>query len=187
VCIRQKCIESSNLSFSANHYINPMIIGFCCFINQITMKILLSIIALILVTTTSFCQDLNEQLYKAVSKKDSLTVRDLLIKKADPNLKKKTGGFLEISMLILAVQNNDLNDVKLLVSHGAEIDWRDAFKTTALMYAANTGNKDIVIYLIKSGADVKARDEQGNSVLSAAEEGKNIEVISLIKSLLTKN
>ncbi|WP_419788510.1 ankyrin repeat domain-containing protein [Mucilaginibacter sp. SP1R1] len=109
-----------------------------------------------------------------------------MIKKADANFKKKTGGFLEISMLILAVQNNDLRDVKLLVGHGAEVDWRDAFKTTALMYAANKGNKDIVIYLIKSGADVKAKDEQGNSVLSAAQEGKNNEVIGLIKKSLIK-
>lgn len=138
------------------------------------MKIVFSIIVLVLVTTTSFCQDLNEQLYKAVSNKDSLSVQNLLIKKADANFKKKTGGFLEISMLILAVQNNDLSDVKLLVGRGAEVDWRDAFKTTALMYAANKGNKDIVIYLIKSGADVKAKDEQGNSVLSAAEEGKTM-------------
>ncbi|EHQ25945.1 ankyrin repeat domain-containing protein [Mucilaginibacter paludis] len=150
------------------------------------MKIVFSIIVLVLVTTTSFCQDLNEQLYKAVSNKDSLSVQNLLIKKADANFKKKTGGFLEISMLILAVQNNDLSDVKLLVGRGAEVDWRDAFKTTALMYAANKGNKDIVIYLIKSGADVKAKDEQGNSVLSAAEEGKNDEVIGLIKSLVNK-
>jgi len=140
-----------------------------------------------LVTTTSFCQDLNEQLYNAVSKKDSLSVQNLLIKKADANFKKKTGGFLEISMLILAVQNSDFNDVKLLIGHGAEVDWRDAFKTTALMYAASKGNKAIVIYLIKNGADVNAKDEQGNSVLSAAEESKHSEIIELIKNLVTKN
>ena len=140
-----------------------------------------------LFTATAFCQNINEQLYSAVSNKDSLAVKNFLEKKADPNFKKKTGGFLEISMLILAVQNDDINDVKLLVSHGAEVDWRDAFKITALMYAANKGNKDIVLYLIKNGADVNAKDDQGNSVLSAAQEGKNTEVMEMIKSLLNKN
>lgn len=150
------------------------------------MKTLFSTIILLLVTAASFCQGINEQLYQAISKKDSLTVKELLKKKADANFKKKTGGFLEMSMLILAVQNDDLNNVKLLISGGADVNWKDVFKTTALMYAASKGNKEIVVYLIKSGADVNAKDEQGNSVLSAAEEGKNVEVIALIKNLIAK-
>jgi ankyrin repeat protein len=51
------------------------------------------------------------------------------------------------------------------------------------MYAANTGNRVIVSFLIDHGADPNAKDEQDNSVLSAAKESKNEEVIKLIEGL----
>ena len=51
------------------------------------------------------------------------------------------------------------------------------------MRTANTGYKRIVVFLIDHGADPNAKDEQGNSVLSAAKESKNEEVIKLIQSL----
>jgi uncharacterized protein len=54
------------------------------------------------------------------------------------------------------------------------------------MYAAAKGNKEIVELLIESDADVNATDGDGNTVLSAAKEGKNKEVITLIESKLQK-
>ncbi len=149
------------------------------------MRSLITAFILFVFTTTAFCQNLNEQLYKAIHNKDSITVKNLLDKKANPDFKKKVG-FFEMSMLILAVQNNDISDVKLLVSHGAKVDWRDAFSSTALMYAAALGNKDIILYLINNGADVNAKDKQGNSVLSAAKESKNSEAIEIVTSFINK-
>jgi ankyrin repeat protein len=129
-----------------------------------------------------FGQTKNEQLFQAVMKNDSSKVEAYLNDGADPNFKIKKG-FFEMDMLIWAVQHQDTKIITLLVEHKAEVDWRDAFKTTALMYAANTGNKTIVDFLIAHGADPNAKDEQGNSVLSAAKESKNEEVIKLIESL----
>lgn len=150
------------------------------------MKRLILITASLFAAVTSFSQSKNEQLYRAIAQQDSARASGLLDKKADPNFKKKTEGFLEISMLILAVQNNDFSTVKLLVSRGAEIDWRDNFKSTALMYAANQGNKDIINYLVNHGADINARDDQGNTVLSAAVEKGDNQVVQLIKSYINR-
>nr|WP_255478529.1 ankyrin repeat domain-containing protein [Rufibacter sp. XAAS-G3-1] len=56
------------------------------------------------------------------------------------------------------------------------------FNTTALMYAASKGNKEIVELLLSSGADVNATDGGGNTVLTAAKESQNSEIIMLIES-----
>jgi len=54
------------------------------------------------------------------------------------------------------------------------------------MYAASKGNREIVELLLASGADVNATDGEGNTVLTAAKESKNSEVITLIESKLKK-
>jgi ankyrin repeat protein len=83
-------------------------------------------------------KSLNRQLYEAVSSTDTLQVEALLGKNADANYKEKLMTF-EMSMLILAVQKESFKTVKLLIEHKAEVDWKDMFKTTALMYAAHSG------------------------------------------------
>ncbi len=138
---------------------------------------------LIFISTLTFGQNKDELLYQAISKKDTAKVKSLLIQGANPNFKKKVGEF-EISMLILAIQERNYTISKLLVDHKVDVNFKDWFKTTALMYAANFGDKHIVELLIANGADVNAKDEQGNSVLSAAKESKNEEVIKLIESLV---
>ena len=125
----------------------------------------------------------DKKLYEAVSAKDTLQVKAALSKGANANFRVKAG-FFEMSLLILAVQQNDFATVKLLLDHNAEVDFRDAFNLTALMFAAHSGNKNLVSYLISKGADVRADDGKGNSVLSAAQESKNQEVINLIEAQL---
>jgi ankyrin repeat protein len=140
---------------------------------------------LICYTTLTFGQNINEKLFKAVSNGDSTQVETLLNKGGDPNFKMKLASF-EMSMLIESVQKQDFKIAKLLIEHKADVDYRDWFKTTALMYAANSGNTQIVKLLIAYHADPNAKDEQGNSVLSAAKESKNAEVIKLIGDLQKK-
>jgi ankyrin repeat protein len=143
------------------------------------------IIVLLLLSIYVKAQTLNDDLAKAIQSKDTAVVSALLKKGADANYKEKMGP-AEISMLILAVNNQDYTTVKLLADHKAEIDWKDWFSTTALMYAVNLGNMDIINCLLKNGADVNAHDKQGNTVLSAAKEGNHPDVIKLIESKLNK-
>ena len=146
-----------------------------------------AIVTLFMIFSTSVVlgQTINEKLFQAVSDKDSVKVEILLNNGGDPNFKRKSGDF-EMSMLIFAVQKQDLKITKLLIEHKAEVDFKDWFKTTALMYAANTGNKSIVELLIANGANPNSKDDQGNSVLSAAKESKNEDVIKLIERLQKK-
>lgn len=130
-------------------------------------------------------QTLNEALAKAIRAKDTTMVETLLGKGAEANYKPKMGQ-AEVSLLILAVNNKDYKSVKLLVDHKAEVDWKDWFSTTALMYAASLGDVNIITYLLKNGADINAHDKQGNTVLSAAKEGNHQEVVKLIESIINK-
>lgn len=147
------------------------------------------ILLLVLTLSTSvltMAQGKEEQLFAAVQKNDKAKVEALLKKKADPNYIKQAGPWMKVSPLITAVNNANVEIVKLLIANSAQVDWRDGFNTTALMYAAANGNKEIVELLIASGADINATDGEGNTVLTAAKEGKNEEVIALIESKLQK-
>ena len=52
------------------------------------------------------------------------------------------------------------------------------------MYAASRGNKDILILLLNNGADIRDNDGQGNTVLSAAKESKNQEIVRFVEMKL---
>jgi uncharacterized protein len=149
-------------------------------------KLIILILLIISASVLTMAQGKDEQLYAAVQKNDKAKVESLLKKKADPNFIKQAGPWMKVSPLITAVNNANVEIVKLLIANNAQVDWRDGFNTTALMYAAAKGNKEIVELLISNGADINATDGEGNTVLSAAKEGKNDDVIALIENKLQK-
>ncbi len=135
-------------------------------------------------TICAFGQDSNEKLYKAIVKGDTSLVKQLLNDKADPNFIKAEGPWMKVSMLITAVNNGNIDIVKILIANKADIKWKDGFNTTALMYAAAKGNKEIVVVLLDNGGDINDNDGKGNTVLSAAKESKNKELIKFIEEKL---
>ena len=145
------------------------------------------LIALLSVTNYAFGQTPSEKLYQAVVRRDTVGVRQALNSQADPNYVKATGPWMKASVLTTAVNNRDVAVVKMLLARHADVNWKDGFKTTPLMYAAALGNKELVVALLEAGADVSASDGTGNTVLSAAEESKNKEVIQLIQAKLGKH
>lgn len=150
------------------------------------MKNLITALLFTLFAATAFGQtELDKKLFQAVSDGDSVHVEKYLKEGANANVQKGLG-FLKMSQLIIAVQKKHVKIVKLLVDNKADVNFKDAFKTTSLMYAAHSGNLEIATYLITHGADINANDEQGNSVLSAAKESKNPEMITLIESSINK-
>ena len=76
------------------------------------------------------------------------------------------GNFL-MSPLMHAVE--DLEMVKLLIAHGADVNQKNFRGATALMGAAAAGPASVVKYLIEKGADVNARDQDGATALMTAE------------------
>jgi ankyrin repeat protein len=89
--------------------------------------------------------------------------RILLAAKAEVNPK---GPFV-MSPLMHALE--DLEMVKLLIAHGADINQKNFRGATPLMGAAVGRNVAVVKYLIEKGADVKARDKDGYTALMGAE------------------
>jgi len=71
--------------------------------------------------------------------------------------------------------------VKLLLKHKAQVNQADAFKATALMAAAGKGHKAVVEFLLASGADVKAKDDDGKDALALAKEAGKQEVATLLE------
>lgn len=67
--------------------------------------------------------------------------------------------------LHLAAKRGDLEQVKAIVSHGANINARDRHEHTPLTWAAIESHKEIVKFLIDNGADVNSISTLGNSVL----------------------
>ena len=64
--------------------------------------------------------------------------------------------------------------VKLLIASGAEVNQKNFRGATALMVAAGAGTPSVVRYLLEKGADVNARDREGNTVLTYAEERREL-------------
>ncbi len=142
--------------------------------------------ALLSVAGCAFGQTPSEKLYQAVVQRDTAAVRQALSNQADPNYIKAAGPWMKASVLTTAVNNRDVAVVKMLLARQADVNWKDGFNTTALMYAAALGNKELTTLLLAAGADARASDGKGNTVLSAAEEGKNQEIIQLIQDRLSK-
>ena len=132
----------------------------------------------------AFGQNNNEKLYQAIIKSDTVTVKQLLRDKADPDFIKAQGPWMKVNMLITAVNKENISIVKMLVASKANVKWKDGFNTTALIYAAGKGNKKMVILLLDNGADINDNDGKGNTVLSAAKESKNKELIEFVKRKL---
>jgi ankyrin repeat protein len=118
-----------------------------------------------------------EDLYDAVVKNDTAQVRMLLDKGADVNYLKEQG-FVKVNCLITSVVNDNVDIARMLIAHKAEVNWRDGFNSTALMYAASGGDPKLVELLLDNGADPTADDGDGNTPLQSA---KNAQVKDLIQ------
>ena len=125
-----------------------------------------------------------KDLFKAVMKNDAATAQTLLNGGADANAAIEVMPGFRTTFLITAATNGNLDIIKALLEHKAQVNAKDAGNETALVAAATQGNKAIVEYLLLHGADVKAADGQGASLLAAAKAGGNKEVIALIEQKL---
>lgn len=96
-----------------------------------------------------------------------------------------------MSPLMHAVE--DLEMVKLLIAHGADVNQKNFRGATALMGAAAAGPASVVKYLIEKGADVNARDKDGATALMTAEHRQALfdpserdEIIRVLKKLTVR-
>ena len=94
---------------------------------------------------------------------------------------------LNTTPLIVAVENGNLDCVKILLKYKAEIEERGDFDTnyytccTPLFVAAAKGNVDILSFLVKKGADINAWSDECTPLMIACENNKVDAAIYLIE------
>lgn len=84
------------------------------------------------------------------------------------------------TQLNVAISKGDLAKVQQLVEIGVDVNKKDERGTTPLMYAILFNQPQIVAYLIKKGADYRAEDANGLTILDYAEQSKSEEIIKLV-------
>jgi ankyrin repeat protein len=120
--------------------------------------------------------------YRASAEGKEDTMRLLLEKKANPNLKASDGS----TPLIEAVSNGKMAAAKLLLDNGADVNLASANGLTPLLIAAE-GNSyikspsEMISLLLAHKADTKAVDSQGRTPLALATANKNAPAIELLK------
>ena len=93
------------------------------------------------------------------------------------NLKKMLDDYL-----LNAVFDNDLDNIKLLINNGADVNARHGHESTVLILSTRNERLDIMKLLVKHGADVNAQDKYGMTALHYANPKNKILQDFLIKS-----
>jgi ankyrin repeat protein len=125
---------------------------------------------------------LQTPLQLAVSNKNGILVRLLLLSGADANAQQYGDTPLQI-----AARKGDVGLVRLLLRKGAHVNAaaRKNGGRTALQSAAYTGNSDLVQILLDEGADVNALPafEDGRTAIQAAAQGGHTEILRTLMDL----
>lgn len=95
--------------------------------------------------------------------------------------------------LIEAAKRGDIDAVKKILNPGkvigkpvlpADVNYRDEQNRTALHWAARTGNKELVLFLIdEAGSDITAEDDQGFNALNHATNANKLDIQALLLTL----
>ncbi|GAA0400167.1 hypothetical protein GCM10009133_06280 [Cocleimonas flava] len=84
------------------------------------------------------------------------------------------------SPLHFAIIVNNMNMVKLLLNHDADIELEDHFKETALNCAVRTANNNMIKYLLEQGADANTHSSDNTSPLTFAINQGNNEAVNIL-------
>jgi len=84
------------------------------------------------------------------------------------------------SSLHVAVVNRNIQEVKYLVHHNHDINYKNAWSQTALMFASVNGTFDIIKYLIKHGALLNEKNHNNRSALNIAQIYGHIRIVKYL-------
>ena len=77
-------------------------------------------------------------------------------------------------------EKKDVEEIKELIDMGADVKAEDDYGYTALMWASQSGHKEVVEFLIQNGADVNQKDNNGCTALMEASKSGHKEVVELL-------
>ena len=75
--------------------------------------------------------------------------------------------------LMIAIENNKSAVARNLIELGVNIENKDIYGKTALMYACKIASTEIVELLIKCKADIKSVNKVGDSAVTMAQKSGN--------------
>jgi ankyrin repeat protein len=82
--------------------------------------------------------------------------------------------------IVTLANEGDLEGVKRLLDNGADVNLRDNYDSTALMWAAYFGYTAIVKLLLDNGADITMQDNYGDTALLMADGQGHTELVELL-------
>ena len=80
----------------------------------------------------------------------------------------------------VASKHNNIDIIKLLLDHGADINATNYWKTTPLMYACVYGNLAVIKFLLEHGADMSMRNYWGKTAKDRAVEYNRVDCVQLL-------
>lgn len=138
----------------------------------------ISILCMSLLGVTALpAEDASDRLYQAIHNDDLAALRGLL-KTSNSNVKDQR----ETTPLMYAAAYGSLKAMKILIESGADVNAKNAFEATALMWCANDLEKTRL--LLDKGANANAKSKQGRTPLMVAAAGNGASEI--VKMLLAK-
>ena len=146
------------------------------------MKKLALVILLLTSTSVLFAQNMNDSMYDAVVKGDSVAMKEFIKRGVDVNLIIKQG-FVETNLITTAVYNKNADILDLLLRNGGDVDLDDGFGATPLMYAVSTEQIELVKILLAYKADPNLKDKTGNTAFSNAKKVRNREITKLLEAV----
>ncbi|MBT9313602.1 ankyrin repeat domain-containing protein [Leptothoe kymatousa] len=113
-------------------------------------------------TTVSVAADV-PPLVRATLRADATAVEQLLQNQSDPNVVYRTN-----TALTYAARDGYLDIARLLVAHGADVNWIDGEGVTPLILASFKDHQEIVQLLLDHGADITVQDQWHRTALDYA-------------------
>lgn len=111
--------------------------------------------------------------------KDSGLIKTLLDNGANPNSKNYCGE----TPLHIAAFKNDVDTIRALILHGADINATSNEQNTPLHYALIWAfDEESIKILLDYGADLYAKNEDGKTPLMIAKKNRNKKIISLLQN-----
>ena len=90
--------------------------------------------------------------------------------------------YADVESFVTAAQKNDLAGVQALIAQGESVNAQNSLGNTALHFAVNNGNMDMIKLLLENGADSSITNEKGWSPASIAEKKQLSEVINIFQA-----
>ena len=86
----------------------------------------------------------------------------------------------QVDLFFRAVERKNFEEVQRLIDSGIDIDIRNDYEDTALIFAASSGRLEAVKFLLDRGANVNARNDWDHTPLLLAANNGHTDIVSIL-------